>query len=100
MKTRGFFVYRTAPFQGFKLGDKWTKDIVVAISKKRLDAVKDSRKRLMVIDKIKKTLEYMEFTGREKPVFKNEFEDKWNRNETYWLFYYIWKPTKQLEMDL
>ena len=100
MKTRGFFVYRTAPFQGFKLGDKWIKDIVVAISKKRLDAVKDSRKRLMVIDKTKKTLEYMEFTGREKPVFKNEFEDKWNRSEMYWLFYYIWKPTKQLEMDL
>ena len=100
MNNRGFFVYKTAPFQGYKLGEKWKFDIVVAISKKRLDAVKESRKKLMVIDKTKKTLEFMEFSGREKPIFQNEFKDKWNRNEKYLLFYYVWKPTKQLEMNI
>jgi len=55
----------------------------------------------MVVNRDSSTLEYMEFKGDETPIERNAFVDKWGSNrQLYWLYYYVWNPMKQLEMDL
>jgi len=102
MKSRnGFYQYRTSPFDGKVMGVKWAGEMLVSVSKKKMDKALEDGIPLMVVNRDSKTLEYMEFKGNETPLERNAFVDKWGNNgQLYWLYYYVWNPMKQLEMDL
>ena len=100
MKKNGFYQYKTSPFDGKQMGKRWVGKALIAISKKKLDKALADKTPLMVVNRDSKTLEYMEFKGNESPEEMNAFQDKWGDRGMYWLYYYEWKPMKQLEMDL
>jgi len=102
MKSRnGFYQYRTSLLNGKAMGAKWAGEMLVSVSKKKMDKALEDGIPLMVVNRDSKTLEYMEFKGNETPLERNAFVDKWGNNgQLYWLYYYVWNPMKQLEMDL
>ena len=100
MRKNGFYQYKTTPFDGKKMGVRWVGQMLVGIHKDKLDKALEDGISLMVVNRDSSTLEYMEFEGDELPIERNAFEDKWGTHKQYWLFYYVWKPIKQLEMDL
>ncbi|HCC68111.1 TPA: hypothetical protein DEP90_02820 [Patescibacteria group bacterium] len=100
MRNKGFYQYNTSPFDGKDMGAKYVGQKIVAINKEKLQKASEDRIHLMVVNRDSATLEYMEFTGDETPFTTAMFRDKWGSEKYYWLYYFVWNPMKQLEMDL
>jgi len=100
MKKNGFYKYKTSPFDGKKMGVKWVGEKIVGIHKDRMDSALRDRVPLMVVNRDRRALEYMEFRGDEAPIEIGRFVDKWGTGKFYWLYYYVWNPKKQLKMNL
>lgn len=94
------FIFKTKPFDGFKMGTPFIGSMVVAIPQKRLEETKKQRRQLMVVNKEteNKDTEFMIFDGSEIAEAFGKFHDKFRDNEEYTLCYFKWKPEKQLSL--
>lgn len=95
MMKHAYYLYKTEPIEGYKLGDEFRRKTMVSVSEKKLQEALLMRKELCVIDKTKKELSYMLFKGNEVPLAFGEFPDKYGRDEMYRLHYFEWKPITQ-----
>lgn len=99
MAQEAFIVFKTKPFEGYKMGmQEFKGKKAVAIPEKKFIEAKESNKDLCIVDKSSTTLQYMILDRNEVPLSIAVYDDKWGRMETYKLYYYIWKPTKQLSL--
>ena len=99
MAQGAYIVFKTKPFNGYKMGMEVFKNKqAVAIPEKKFVEAKESNKDLCIVDKSSKNLQYMILDRNEIPLSIAVYDDKWGRMETYKLYYYIWKPLKQLTL--
>lgn len=106
MGQEAYIIFKTSPFNGYKLGVEFAGKMVFAIPQKRIDEAKKEQKNICVIQKLDKYLykkrkkkntipAYQILDPYEIPIAFAEFEDKWGREERYMLCYFEWKPTVQ-----
>lgn len=99
MGSNAYIIFKTRPFDGWKMNmPEFKGQRAVAVPKKKIMDARLTNKDVCIIDKTSKQLEYMILDSTEIPLSIAEFEDKWGRQETYQLYYYIWKPSKQLSL--
>lgn len=100
LRMKDNFQFKTKPFDGYKMGTPFIGSMVVAIPQKRLEEARKTGRELMVInrDTEKNGMEFMVFDGSEIPESFGTFKDKFRNNEEYTLFYFKWKPQKQLSL--
>lgn len=95
MMKNAYYIYKTKPIEGYKMGDVYRGRQMVAIPEKKLQEIQAVHKELCVIDKTKKELSYMTFRGNEIAEAFGDFIDKFGREEEYRLCYFEWKPIIQ-----
>ncbi len=99
MGTNAYNIFKTKPFDGFKMGiPELRSQTVIAIPKQRLDEATAEHKHLCVVDKTSLNWSYMIFKGDEIPVSIAQFKDKFGRGNMYQLYYFVWKPIEQLSL--
>ena len=99
MGTNAYNIFKTKPFEGWKMGMEEFKDKkAVAVPKKKILEARRANRDVCIVDKSSKQLEYMILDSTEVPLSIGEFDDKWGREGKYQLYYYVWIPTKQLSL--
>lgn len=106
MAQDAYVVFKTIPFDGYKLGNGFAGKKMVAISEKKMIEAKKEQKDIRIIQKPDKYAPkskkksnvlppYMILDAYEIPLAFAEFEDKWGREGKYILCYFEWKPVVQ-----
>lgn len=106
MGSNAYVIFKTIPFDGYKLGTGFSGKKMVAVAKKRIEEAKKEGKDICIFQKPdkyapkskKKTdvlAPYMILDAYEIPLAFAEFEDKWGREGRYTLCYFEWKPIVQ-----
>lgn len=98
-----YIIFKTKPFEGYKLGKVFSGKQMVAVPEKKIKEAKKEKKDLCIFEKVttkskKKELRlppYMILNRNEIAQAFGEFEDKWGREGKYTLCYYEWKPIVQ-----
>lgn len=106
MAQEAYVIFKTIPFDGYKLGNGFAGKKMVAISEKKMIEAKKEQKDICIIQKPDKYAPkskkksnvlppYMILDAYEIPLAFAEFEDKWGREGKYILCYFEWKPVVQ-----
>ncbi len=106
MGTGAYVIFKTIPFDGYKLGSGFSGKKMVAIAKKKIEEAKKEQKDVCIFQKPDKyapkskkksavLAPYMILDAYEIPLAFAEFEDKWGREGKYTLCYFEWKPVVQ-----
>ena len=106
MGSNAYIVFKTTPFDGYKLGSGFSGKKMVAVAKKRIEEAKKEGKDICIFQKPDKyapkskektdvLAPYMILDVYEIPLAFAEFDDKWGREGKYTLCYFEWKPIVQ-----
>lgn len=104
MAQEAYMIFKTKPFDGFKLGSQFSGKKMIAVPEKKMKEAYGLGKDLCIFEKdvnVKTRKKdttisaYMILPSDEIPLAYGEFEDKWGREDKYRLCYFEWKPIVQ-----